>query len=198
MLKFEDKEKLDVPPELWEAWGRFKDIVKYGDPVLRQVAKPVTRLSAETQKLVERMKSTMKEANGLGLAAPQVGASTRIIVYDALDKKGVRVLINPIIISMQGEQWEPEEGCLSIPGLVGIVKRAQDIKVKGYDERNRPVVRRASGLEARVIQHEVDHLNGILFIDLATPESIEWVLKEDDEDEEDENENENENKEREA
>ena len=191
MLTFDETKKLDVPPELWGAWERFQSIVKYGNPVLRQVARPVTRINSETQRLVDHMKETMKQANGLGLAAPQVGASTRIIVYDALDKKGIRTLINPIILSMQGEQWEPEEGCLSIPGLVGKVKRAMDIKVKGYDERNRPIVRRASGLEARVIQHEVDHLDGVLFIDRATPETIEWVIKdEDDEDDYDEDESE--------
>ena len=81
---------------------------------------------------------------------------------------------------MSGEQWEPEEGCLSIPGLVGKVKRAQEIKIKGYDERNHPIVRRVSGLEARVIQHEVDHLDGILFIDRAEPGTIEWVIDGDD------------------
>lgn len=175
-----EKKKLEVPPELWEAWDRFRNIVKYGEPVLRQVAKPVTRINNETQLLVRRMIDTMRDANGLGLAAPQVGVSTRVIVYDPLDKKGVRVLINPVILSMSGEQWEPEEGCLSIPGLVGKVKRAQEIKIKGYDERNHPIVRRVSGLEARVIQHEVDHLDGILFIDRAEPGTIEWVIDGDD------------------
>ena len=177
-----EKKKLEVPPELWEAWDRFRNIVKYGEPVLRQVAKPVTRINNETQLLVRRMIDTMRDANGLGLAAPQVGVSTRVIVYDPLDKKGVRVLINPVILSMSGEQWEPEEGCLSIPGLVGKVKRAQEIKIKGYDERNHPIVRRVSGLEARVIQHEVDHLDGILFIDRAEPGTIEWVIDGDDDD----------------
>ncbi len=178
-----EKKKLEVPPELWEAWDRFRNIVKYGEPVLRQVAKPVTRINNETQLLVRRMIDTMRDANGLGLAAPQVGISTRVIVYDPLDKKGVRVLINPVILSMSGEQWEPEEGCLSIPGLVGKVKRAQEIKIKGYDERNHPIVRRVSGLEARVIQHEVDHLDGILFIDRAEPGTVEWVIDGDDDDE---------------
>ncbi len=187
-----EKKKLEVPPELWEAWDRFRNIVKYGEPVLRQVAKPVTRINNETQLLVRRMIDTMRDANGLGLAAPQVGVSARVIVYDPLDKKGVRVLINPVILSMSGEQLEPEEGCLSIPGLVGKVKRAQEIKIKGYDERNHPIVRRVSGLEARVIQHEVDHLNGILFIDRAEPGTIEWVIDGDDDDDDDDKEIENE------
>ena len=81
-----EKKKLEVPPELWEAWDRFRNIVKYGEPVLRQVAKPVTRINNETQLLVRRMIDTMRDANGLGLAAPQVGVSTRVIVYDPLDK----------------------------------------------------------------------------------------------------------------
>src|SRR5437667_12459723 len=124
---------MDVPPELMEAWERHPAIVKYGNPILRQVAKPVTRISAETSNLIKRMIATMREAHGIGLAAPQVGVPTRIIVYDATEKDGLRVLINPKIISMSGEQVEPKEGCLSMPGLQGVVKRAQELRVKGYD-----------------------------------------------------------------
>ena len=123
----------------------------------------------------------MEEASGLGLAAPQVGVSTRVILY-RLPDKGLRVLINPKIIAMRGEQLEPEEGCLSIPGLQGVVRRAQEIRVKGFDERNRPVSRRVTDLEARVIQHEIDHLDGILFIDRADPGTLEWILGTDAED----------------
>lgn len=155
-------------------------IVKLGHPVLRQVAKPVIRLNAEIQELIKKMTMVMREAHGLGLAAPQVGASFRVIAYDSGD--GLRVLINPKIIAMKGEQFDPPEGCLSIPGLQGVVKRAQEIRVKGYDERNRPVSRRATGLEARVIQHEIDHLDGVLFIDRADPETLEWVIGSDEDD----------------
>lgn len=164
--------ELEVPDDLLDAWNRHPAIVKYGDPVLRQVAKPVVR-HKDTRELIERMAQVMREAHGLGLAAPQVGVSTRLILYDAGD--GLRVIINPKIISMRGEQLEPEEGCLSIPGLQGVVRRAKEIRVKGFDERNRPVSRRATDLEARVIQHEIDHLDGILFIDRAEPETLEWV-----------------------
>ena len=167
---------IDVPPELMEAWDRHPQIVKYGDPVLRQPARPVTRITAETSRLIKKMTDIMKEANGLGLAAPQVGSSTRIIIYDALEGEGPRVLINPKILSMSGEQLEPKEGCLSIPGLQGVVKRASELRVRGYDEKNRPVARRVNGLEARVIQHEIDHLDGILFIDRAEPDTLEWAL----------------------
>ncbi|HLK59025.1 MAG TPA: peptide deformylase [Chthonomonadaceae bacterium] len=162
------------PPELKEAWERHKEIVKLGHPVLRQVAKPATRiLVPETQRLIERMKVVMKEANGLGLAAPQVGVSTRILVYDVHDE--MQVLINPVIQNRKGEQLDPPEGCLSIPGLQGQVKRALEIKVKALNQRGRPITLRVTELEARVIQHEIDHLDGILFIDRADPETLGWA-----------------------
>lgn len=165
---------LDVPKELQEAWTRHPAIVKLGNPILHQVAKPVTRFSAETHKLIERMTVIMREAHGLGLAAPQVGVSTRIIIYDAGD--GLRVLVNPKIVSLKGEQLDPPEGCLSIPGLQGNVPRAQEVRVKGFDQRGKPVSRRATELEARVIQHEIDHLDGILFFEKALPDTLEWVI----------------------
>ncbi len=169
------------PVELELAWTRHPAIVKLGEnPVLRQVAKPITRYTQETRQLIERMTEVMRDAHGLGLAAPQIGVSSRIIVYDAGD--GVRVLVNPVILKKSGEQDDPPEGCLSIPGLQGVVKRAQELQVQGFDERGRPVKRRAKELEARVIQHEVDHLDGILFIDRADPDTLMWMLGEDDED----------------
>lgn len=168
--------ELEVPKELEEAWNRFPSIVKLGHPVLRQVAKPVLRFGSDTQRLVERMSVVIKEAHGLGLAAPQVGVSTRVIIYDLHDDHGVHVIINPKIISMRGEQLEPMEGCLSIPGLQGTVVRALEIRVRGYDERGKPISRRVTDMEARVIQHEVDHLDGILFIDKADPETLEWAI----------------------
>ena len=168
------------PRELAEVWKRHPAIVKLGQSgVLRQVAKPVTRYTQDINRLIEEMKIVMREAHGLGLAAPQVGASTRIIVYDSGD--GMRVLVNPIIVSRSGEQDEPAEGCLSIPGLQGTVKRANEIRVKGFDEKGKPVTRRATELEARVIQHEIDHLDGILFIDRADPDTLVWLLNADDE-----------------
>ncbi len=170
------------PAELLEAWTKHPDIVKLGDPVLRQVAQPVTQIKTETRALIEKMMKTMKAARGLGLAAPQVGASVRIIIYDAGD--GVKALINPVILASKGEQIEPLEGCLSIPGLQGQVQRSAEIRVKGFDQRGRPVTRNAKELEARVIQHEVDHLNGILFFERADPETLEWVLSQDDEEDE--------------
>jgi peptide deformylase len=172
------------PVELHEAWSRIPAIVKLGHPVLRKEAAAVTRVTAETRRLIEHMTVTMRQARGLGLAAPQVGVSTRILIYDA--GEGLQVLINPKIMGMKGKQSDPPEGCLSIPGLTGVVERAQELRVKGFDARLRPVSIRATGLEARVIQHEIDHLDGILFIDKADPETLEWSIGDEDEDEEDE------------
>ncbi|CCW34897.1 peptide deformylase [Chthonomonas calidirosea] len=172
-------DRLKPPPELEEFWQKHPEIVKLGDPVLRMVAKPVVRFTKETQELIKRMETIMRDADGLGLAAPQVGVSQRILVYDV--GEGLQVLINPKIVHRSGEQVEPPEGCLSIPGLRGIVARAKEVKVKGFDERGRPVVKKVSDLEARVIQHEVDHLDGILFIDRADPETLVWVIEEESE-----------------
>ena len=134
----------DVPRELHEAWYRYKAIVKLGHPALEQVAKPVTRYNTETHNLISRMSAAMREANGLGLAAPQLGVSMRIIVYASGDD--IKVLVNPKIISQKGEQLDPPEGCLSIPGLQGQVLRAKEVRVKGFDERGRAVSRRALDL----------------------------------------------------
>jgi peptide deformylase len=169
-----------IPPaELIEAWQEHPQIVKLGNPILRQVAAPVARiLNGETQGLIERMKSIMDKANGLGLAAPQIGVSQRIIVYEIDDK--VHVIVNPVISGCRGEQTEPLEGCLSIPGLQGQVTRFNELRIRGQDQRGRPISRKAVELEARVIQHEVDHLDGILFIDRAEPETIAWIHSTDD------------------
>src|SRR5262249_18486925 len=129
-------DQFQPPPELLEAWERHPDIVKLGHPVLRQAAKPVTRILApETQRLMEKMTAVIRQAKGLGLVAPQVGISQRILVYDVHDE--IQVLINPVIQNMRGEQLEPLEGCLSIPGLQGRVKRAMELKVKALNQRGR-------------------------------------------------------------
>jgi peptide deformylase len=112
----------------------------------------------------------MYAARGVGLAAPQIGKSIRLFVYDAGD--GLKALINPKLSKLRGEQFEPEEGCLSIPGLRGVVRRASEVTVHAVDGDGRPVKFRATDFEARVIQHENDHLNGVLFIDLADPQTL--------------------------
>ena len=181
---------IEVPQELLEAWFRHEEILKIGDPILVQVAKPVIRITQDTRKLIAKMERIMREARGVGIAAPQIGESTRIVIYDA--GEGLQALINPRILAKRGEQLEPEEGCLSIPGFRGIVPRAMQITVQGFDGRGKPVKFRAEGYEARIIQHEVDHLDGILFYTLADQISLHWLhpdaMNEDDEDEVDEDE----------
>ncbi len=139
-----------------------RPIVLLGDPILRQKAKRVTRFDQSIQQLIDDMIDTMKAAPGLGLAGPQVGTPLRIVVVDVDEQ--VTVLCNPEITEMEGE-YEPEEGCLSIPGYVANVKRALKVTVKARNRRGKEIKIKADGLLAHVIQHEVDHLDGILFID---------------------------------
>lgn len=140
-------------------------IVKHPDPILREKSVPVKTITANTLKLLDDMAETMYAANGVGLAAPQVGINKRIVVIDAGD--GLIELINPEIVSMEGEQIGPE-GCLSIPGLTGEVTRAQKCVVRALDRNGESFEMEGEGLLARAFQHEIDHLNGVLFIDLTT------------------------------
>ncbi len=166
----------DIIQELWQA--RYPDIVRLGHPVLRQAARPILRPDADTRRLVDRMKAAMRAERGIGLAAPQVGVDRRAIIYISPEEHSpVHVLLNPRIVSAKGEQTAVE-GCLSLPYLYGEVTRAYEVIVKGLDMLGRPVKRRAADLEARVIQHEIDHLDGVLFIDRADPETLHWELPE--------------------
>lgn len=142
------------------------DIKKQGDPVLRQKAKAVAQVDARIRRLLDDMVETMYSARGIGLAAPQVGISQRVIVVDIGD--GPIRMVNPKIVRVGEEEEEATEGCLSIPGIIGEVWRAYDISVRGFDENGKPVKIDAEGLLARVFQHEIDHLDGRLFIDIAT------------------------------
>jgi len=167
-------------------WNEKNDpVVKYPDAVLRKVARPVSRVDDETRALAERMKRAMLDANGVGLAAPQLGVSERLIVY-RLPEEGspVHAIVNPKIVSRKGEQIGIE-GCLSMPMLNGDVSRAFEIVVKGLDLDGRHLRRRATEMEARVIQHETDHLDGVLFIDRADLDTLRWYLPTDEEEEED-------------
>ncbi len=139
-----------------------RPIVLFGDPILRQKAKKVSRFDESIQQLIDDMIETMKDAPGTGLAAPQVGVPLRVVVIDVEDQ--ITVLCNPEIISMEGE-YEPVEGCLSIPGYEANVKRAVKVVVKAKNRRGKDIKIKADGLLAHVIQHEVDHLDGILYID---------------------------------
>src|SRR5690625_3438420 len=139
-------------------------IVKDPADVLRRKAKPVTRVTKRIQKLIKDMADTMYDAKGVGLAAPQVGVSEQVIVAD--DGEGLVCLINPRITAREGSEVDVE-GCLSIPDIVAYVERATAVEVEGMDERGRPVRRRIEGHLARIIQHEVDHLHGVLITDIA-------------------------------
>ncbi|EGL82607.1 Peptide deformylase [Caldalkalibacillus thermarum TA2.A1] len=141
-------------------------IVKYPDPVLREKAVEVKRIDERLHRLLNDMAETMYAAEGVGLAAPQVGISKRVFVVDVGDENGLLEFINPEIIVKEGEQIGPE-GCLSIPGVNGEVRRAQKIKVRAIDRNGETFELEAEDLLARAIQHELDHLNGVLFIDIA-------------------------------
>jgi peptide deformylase len=143
------------------------EIKKYGCPVLRRKAEPVTAFDEKTRTLVEDMFETMYEAEGVGLAAPQVGVLRRVIVLDVgAHDPAFRpvVLINPEVVEVEGEV-ESEEGCLSFPGLNGDVKRPSKARIRGIDAEGKPVELETTEIGARAVLHEIDHLDGVLFID---------------------------------
>lgn len=132
------------------------------NPVLNQTCEPITSFDSKLKKLVRDMFDTMYEADGVGLAGPQIGVLKRIAVIDADDETGPFVLINPEITEQTGEELGVE-GCLSIPNVYGEVIRAQSVTVQAVDVKGRPFSLKAEGYVARAIQHELDHLDGILF-----------------------------------
>jgi peptide deformylase len=143
------------------------EICKYPDPILQIKAEPVQDIDPSLQRLVEDMIETMYQAPGIGLAATQVGKPIRIIVFDVTPREEGRnpsFLINPEIIESEGEQIL-EEGCLSVPEYFSEVKRKAKVKVRGLDAKGQPVEICGEGVLATVLQHEIDHLDGILFID---------------------------------
>jgi peptide deformylase len=141
---------------------------KYGDPVLRRRARPVEAVTPDIRRMIADMIDTMYDEVGLGLAAPQVGISLRLMVVGDDDGREARALINPVIAE-QGGEVVAEEGCLSIPGVFAPLKRAEWVRLDAQDEQGRPVSITARGLRARVFQHEMDHLDGVLFIDRLDP-----------------------------
>lgn len=148
------------------------NIRKYPDPILKKKAEPVKEITGDIRNLIDDMVETMYAAPGVGLAAPQIGRSIQVIVIDANakdnDKRELITLINPQIIEQSGEtMWE--EGCLSVTDYSADVKRAESVVVKGLDREGRERVVSGEGLLSIVLQHEIDHLNGILFIDRLGP-----------------------------
>jgi len=140
------------------------------DPMLRKVARKISNFELKlplTRQLIDDMFATMRAAPGIGLAAPQVGVSKRVIVVQVGEEEPPYAVINPVLSEFEGEQ-EGVEGCLSIPGKIGDVKRALSCTVTGLDRRGKKFSLRAEGLLARCFQHEVDHLDGVLILDKAT------------------------------
>lgn len=157
----------------------LRTIVTLPDPVLRRKARAVTKFDKELQTVIDDMIETMRDAPGVGLAAPQIGLSERLIVVEYYEneeaeeaedeaKKKVWVMLNPEIVKTSEEKVMGMEGCLSIPNLVGEVERHAAIQVKGLNRRGQPMRVKASGWLARIFQHEIDHVNGIVFTDRAT------------------------------
>jgi peptide deformylase len=138
-------------------------IRKFGEPVLRQKARPVERVTDLHHRLIADMLETMRDAPGVGLAATQVGVVERVFVWEVEERHGA--VINPVIVDRSDETDEDDEGCLSLPGITYPVARAVRVRVEGLDENGDALSLDADGLLARVCQHEIDHLDGILFID---------------------------------
>ena len=137
---------------------------KYGDPVLRRKAQPVGEITPDIRRIVGDMVDTMYDEVGIGLAAPQVGVALRLIVVGDDDGRDAQAVINPVITDRRGEVTA-EEGCLSLPGIFAPVTRSEWIRVEARDIHGKPMTMETRGLRARVLQHEMDHLDGILFID---------------------------------
>jgi peptide deformylase len=165
----------------------LREIVTLPEPVLRRKAKPITKFDKDLQTLIDDMIETMREAPGVGLAAPQVNVSQQLAVIEYAEDeddedetedaeenpkpakpKQLFVIINPEIVKTSEEKVNGIEGCLSIPGLVGEVERHEAIQVKALNRYGKPVKLKVDGWLARIFQHEIDHLNGVLFTDLST------------------------------
>lgn len=150
-------------------------IVLYPHPVLRKKAAPVSRLTPEIQDFIARMRDAMHAHHGVGLAAPQVGISLRILVVDI--GEGPCALLNPQLHLSEGSQTGTE-GCLSFPRLYGTVTRAERVVVRALNERGHKVTLSGEGLWARAMQHEIDHLDGVVFTDRVRPDTLFWMLDE--------------------
>ena len=150
----------------------IRPVLKMGDPVLLQVAQPVERFDTpELRELLRDMKDTMASLNGAGLAAPQIGVSLQVVIfgvgrnprYPQAEEVPYTELLNPVLEPLSEEMEEGWEGCLSVPGMRGLVPRYTNLRYRGFDPKGEPIDRTVSGFHARVVQHEVDHLLGILY-----------------------------------
>ncbi len=146
-------------------------VLKMGEPLLREVAAPVRRFDAALAELVADMDDTMRALHGAGIAAPQIGVGARVVIFELQENPRYphiapvpyTVLVNPVLSVLGEEQDEGWEGCLSVPGMRGLVPRFRRLRYRGFDVQGAPIDRTVEGFHARVVQHEVDHLDGILF-----------------------------------
>ncbi len=169
--QFEDSEanEPELDPEVAARRAEaLAHVRKFGDPVLRTRARPVQRIDDTLRSEIERMGELMHDALGVGLAATQVGALHRVLVYRVQGQAPVAALINPEIEWRGNEEEIAEEGCLSLPAVLVDVERPIHVRVRALNEQGEEIVVEASGLEARVIQHEIDHLDGVLILDRTT------------------------------
>ena len=148
---------------------------RYGDPILRRLAAPVAAVTPEIKTLIADMAETMWHQVGIGLAAPQIGVSLRIFVMDD-GKRGARAIVNAVVTERGGVVKE-EEGCLSLPGIFAEVERSKSLRIEGLDGEGQPISFEAQGLQAKIIQHELDHLDGVLFIDRLPPVTRDRIKK---------------------
>src|SRR3954452_21375478 len=164
-------------PVDWTAVSRYS-IRLFGDPVLKQRAHEITDVDASLVRLAQDMADTMHDARGLGVAAPQVGVQKRLFVYELPDDdEGPKTIINPVISESRGE-WEYEEGCLSVPGLYFPIVRPKEIHLTGYDLDGNEVSIEADDLFARLLQHELDHLDGRLLLELLDADQHKQAMRE--------------------
>lgn len=148
-----------------------RTVLKMGNPVLRQVAAPVQQFDESLRALVADMDETMRHLSGAGIAAPQIGVSLRVVIFELQENPRYpqvapvpyTVLVNPVLTPLGAEQEEGWEGCLSVPGMRGLVPRFRHLRYQGRDLSGQAIDRTVAGFHARVVQHEVDHLDGILF-----------------------------------
>jgi peptide deformylase len=172
----EPQERLD-PEARARREAALKHVRKYGDPVLRSRALEIERFDASLIDEVRRMGELMHDAYGIGLAATQLGVMHRLLVYRTEMEGAVAALANPVLEWASKATESAEEGCLSLPGVAVEVDRPVHVRVRAQDERGQPITVEASGLEARVIQHEMDHLDGVLILDRTSRDQRKQAMR---------------------
>jgi len=155
----------------------LKHVRRFGDPVLKSRARPIERFDGALRDEIARMGKLMDEALGIGLAATQVGILNRVLVYRVEAEASIAALVNPVLEWSSGELEPLDEGCLSLPGVLVEVERPIHVRVRAQDESGDPLLIEASGLEARVIQHEMDHLDGVLILERTSRDQRKQAMR---------------------